>query len=116
MRCESCGYDFCGKHSSFLNDIPPKSKSNKIESFEKNKIISTQVYIYFFTILINKLQFIVKYSSRKFNSPLMSGELCGNDICGRHSIFLNGIPPKIKITTLSRLRKKFIATRVLCIF
>ena len=68
MNGESCGYDLCGGHSIFLNDIPPKIKVTKLSRLGK-EIIATRVYMHFFYPLNNKLQYIVMYSSRKFNSP-----------------------------------------------
>ena len=32
MRSKSCCYDYCGSCSSCLNDLPPKSKSNRISA------------------------------------------------------------------------------------
>ena len=74
MNGESCGYDLCGGHSIFLNDIPPKIKVTKLSRLGK-EIIATRVYMHFFTIFINKLQYIVMYSSNQFNSLFNEGRI-----------------------------------------
>jgi len=51
LRGKSYGYYSCGRHSSFLNNIPlPQSKSDKIESFPKKKKYFTSLHAFFYHI------------------------------------------------------------------
>ena len=65
MKGESYGFDYFWRHSRFLNDIPPHCEKNHYY---------TSLHA-FFTILINKLQYIVMYSSRQFNSLSNEGRI-----------------------------------------
>ena len=93
MNGESCGYDLCGGHSIFLNDIPPKIKVTKLSRLGK-EIIATRVYMHFFTHWI--INYSISWCILQENSipRPMRGESCCYDYFWWHSSLLNDIPPK----------------------
>ena len=76
--------------------------------YTAQKIIDTRVYMHFIfiTILINKLQNIVMYSSRKFNSPFNEWWIAWLRFIWETHHLLEWDTPKFKVTKLSHLRKK----------
>ena len=92
-----------GRHSIFLNDIPPKIKITKLSRLRKTSLLHEFTSI-FCTMFINKLQYIVMYSSSQFNSLFNEGRIVWLRL-------LLETQPLFKWHTL-QLRKKIITTRV----